>query len=62
MSDEIFRANHIFGAEITDARIQYWKNQLRNGADARYYIFDSQKQLGTRKKLSCESFGTRKNL
>ena len=31
MSDEIFSVNHIFGAEITDARIQYWKNQLRNG-------------------------------
>ena len=26
-----FGANHVFWAEITDARIQYWKNQSRNG-------------------------------
>ena len=31
MTDEIFRANHIFGGEITHARIQYWKNQPRKG-------------------------------
>ena len=31
MSDEIFGANHIFWAEITDSSIQYWENQLRNG-------------------------------
>ena len=57
MSDEVFRANLVFWAEITDARIQYWKNQLRNGADTRYCIFDSQKQLGARKNYHVSPLG-----
>ena len=30
-SNEIFRANHVFGAENFHARIMYWRNQSYNG-------------------------------